>query len=195
MPRILPPLLLAVAAAVAGAAPVPTPAPSPTPTPTATPTASPTPGGAPKPRSLADIARERKLVPLRGGAAEPAGPEAQGPLRVEDLQDNGAVSDGYLSVYGRVRNTGRGPACRVRLFLRTFDEHGVLLSKGETTTDLKTVPAGDAVPFGARLKVPPGVRGSHERPPDILSEGPARTNFSHVARVEGEVLDFSEDCR
>jgi hypothetical protein len=193
MSRILLPLLLTAAAASAGAAAGPTPAPSPTPTPTATPTASPTPGGAPKPRSLADIARERKLVPLRGGAAEPASPEAQGPLRVEELQDNGAVSDGYLSVFGRVRNTGRGPACHVRLFLRMFDEHGVLLSKGETT-DLKTVPAGDAVPFGARLKVPPGVRGSHERPPDVLAEGPARTNWSLVARVEGEVLDFSEDC-
>jgi hypothetical protein len=186
MPLPLLPLFLAAAAAV-------TPAPTVTPTPTATPTPAAA-EAAPKPRSLADIARDRKLVRPKGAGEAPAS-EAQGPLRVEELQDNGAVSDGLLSVFGRVRNTGRTPACRVRLFLRTLDEHGVLLSKGEATTDLKIVPAGDAVPFGARLKVPPGVRGSQERPPDVLAEGPARTNWQRVARVEGEILDYSEECR
>jgi hypothetical protein len=39
------------------------------------------------------------------------------------------------------------------------------------------------------------VRGSLERPPDVLAEGPVRTNWTRVARVEGEVLDFSEDCQ
>lgn len=194
MPLPLVPLLVAAATAAAAATPAPTATVTPTPTSTPTSAATPAPAAAPRPRSLADLARERKLVPLKG-AGEAAAPEAQGPLRVEDVQDNGAVSDGFLSVYGRVRNTGRAPACRVRLFLRTFDDHGVLLSKGETTTDLKTIPPGDAVPFGVRLKVPPGVRGSQERPPDVLAEGPARTNWQRVARVEGEVLDFSEDCR
>ncbi len=165
-----------------------------TPAPAVTPTPAPTLSETPKARSLADVARERKLVPLKDGAGEGAPPEAQGPLRVEELQDNGAVTDGYLSVYGRVRNTGPVRACRVRLFLRTFDEHGVLLSKGETTTDVKVVSPGGAVPFGGRLKVPPGVRGSQERAPDVLAEGPARTNSQRVARVEGEVLNFSEDC-
>lgn len=181
MPLPLGPLFLAAAAA---ATPSPTPASA----------ESPTPVSAPRPRSLADIAKERKLVPLKGVAAE-AVPEAQGPLRVEEVQDNGAVGDGFLSVYGRVRNTGRVPACRVRLFLRTFDEHGVLLSKGEATTDFKVVSPGESVAFGARLRVPPGVRGSKERPPDVLAEGPARTNWQRVAKVEGEVLDFSEECR
>jgi hypothetical protein len=174
------PLLLAVAAAA---------------TPSPTPAETPTPAAAPRARSLADVARERKLLPLKGAVAEAAAPEAQGALRVEELQDNGAVADGFLSVYGKVRNTGQAAACRVHLFLRTFDEHGVLLSKGETTTDLKVVAPGESVPFGGRLKVPPGVRGSQERPPDILAEGPARTNWQRVARVAGEVLDFSEDCR
>ncbi len=87
------------------------------------------------------------------------------------------------------------PACRVRLFLRAFDEHGVLLSKGETTTDLKVVAPGESVPFGGRVRVPPGVRGSQERPPDVLEEGPTKTNWQVVSRVEGEVLDYSEDCR
>jgi hypothetical protein len=182
MPLPLGPLLLAAAVAAT---------PSPTPAETPTPASAPTP---PRPHSLADVARERKLVPLRGAATDAAA-ETSGPLRVEELQDNGAVADGFLSVYGKVRNTGHVPACRVRLFLRTFDEHGVLLSKGETTTDLKIVAPGESVPFGGRLKVPPGIRGSQERPPDILAEGPARTNWQRVARVEGEVLDFSEECR
>lgn len=183
MPLLLGPLVLAAAAAA-------TPSPSPSPAPAGSAAES-----APRRRSLADVARERKLVPLKGVAVESAAPEGEGPLRVEELQDNGAVADGLLSVYGRVRNTGRVPACRVRLFLRTFGEQGVLLSKGEATTDLKVVPPGDSVPFGTRLKVPPGVRGSQERPPDVLAEGPARTNWRRVARVEGEVLDFSEECR
>ncbi len=182
MPVPLGPLLLAAAAA---ATPSPTPAPTPTPTPSE----------AAQPRSLADVARARKLVPLKGVTGEAGQPEAQGPLRVEDLQDNGVVADGFLSVYGKVRNTGRVPACRVRLFFRTFDEHGVLLSKGETTTDLKVVAPGESVPFGGRVTVPAGVRGSQERPPDVLEKGPARTNWTQVARVEGEVLDFSEECR
>lgn len=180
---VLPGFLLLAAAAAA------------TPSPSAAPTPSATPAETPQARSLADVARERRLVPLKGADGETASPEAQGPLKVEDLQDNGAVADGYLSVYGRVRNTGRTPACRVRLFLRTFDEHGVLLSKGETTTDLKVVGPGESVPFGGRVRVPRGVRGSQEPPPDVLEVGPSRTNWTHVARVEGEVLDFSEDCR
>jgi hypothetical protein len=180
MPLPVGPLLLAAAAAG-----------TPTPAPTETPTPAPT----PRARTLADVARERRLVRLKGLATEVPAPEAQGPLRIEDLQDNGVVADGFLSVYGKVRNAGLVPACRVRLFLRTFDEHGVLLSKGEATTDLKVVAPGEAVPFGARLKVPPGVRGSRERQPDVLAEGPARTNWQRVARVEGDVLGYSEECR
>ena len=172
------------------AAPSATAVASPAPTPTATPAAD-----TARPRSLADIARERKLVQLKGVGAETPSPESRGPLRVEELQDNGAVADGSLSVYGKVRNTGPTAVCRVRLFFRTFDEHGVLLSKGETTTDLKVVAPGESVPFGGRLKVPPGVRGSQERPPDVLSQGATKSNWSRVARVEAEVLEFSEECR
>ncbi len=179
-------MLAVLLLAAAGAA---TPAPSPTPTATPAPEA-------PRPKSLADVARERKLVPLRGVATAPtAVPEAQGPLRVEDLEDNGTVSDGLLSVYGKVRNTGRTPACRVKLFLRAYDEHGVLLSKGEARTDFRVVPPGEAVAFGSQLRVPAGVRGSQQRTRDVLSEGPARTNWTHVARVEGEVLEYSEACQ
>lgn len=134
MPFLLGPLVLAAAAAAAAATTTPSPSPAPA--------GSAATSSAPRRRSLADVARERKLVPLKGVAVESAAPEDEGPLRVEELQDNGAVADGLLSVYGKVRNTGRVPACRVRLFLRTFGDQGVLLSKGEATTDLKVVPPG-----------------------------------------------------
>ena len=78
--------------------------------------------------------------------------------------------------------------------LRYLHEVGLVDRRDDLTID-DVVPVGDAVPFGARLKVPPGVRGSQERAPDVLAEGPARTNSQRVARVEGEVLDFSEECR
>jgi hypothetical protein len=191
-----------------------TPAPSPTPTPVAaTPvrTPSPVPAADPRrPRSLSDIARERRLGRLTGAGAvvvttpepepdpAPSGtPSARraGPVRVEDVQDNGAVTDGFVSVYGTVRNTGRVPACRVKIFLRLYDDHGVLLSTGETTTDLKIVAPGEAVTFGGIVRAPAGLRGSRERKADPLVDGPTSTNWQRVGRVDAEITDVSDVCR
>jgi hypothetical protein len=189
--------------------------PTPTGTPTATP-ATPTPIPKPtpvaaadpyRPRGLSEIARERRLGRLSGsGAAVVTTPEPEpvpsgspparrpGPVRVEDVQDNGAVTDGTVSVYGTVRNTGRAAACRVRIFLRLYDDHGVLLSTGETTTDLKIVGPGEAVAFGGIVKAPAGLRGSRERKPDPLVDGTAATNWQRVGRVEAEITGVSEEC-
>ncbi len=189
--------------------------PSPTATPTAIPT-PPTPVSKPtpvraadpyRPRGLSEIARERRLGRLSGsGAAVVTTPEPEpapsgtpsarrpGSVRVEDVQENGAVTDGFVSVYGTVRNTGRVAACRVRIFLRLYDAHGILLSTGETTTDLKVVGPGEAVAFGGIVNVPAGVRGSRERKPDPLVDGTASTNWRRVGRVEAEVMGVSEEC-
>ncbi|HEX7615656.1 MAG TPA: FxLYD domain-containing protein [Thermoanaerobaculia bacterium] len=115
-------------------------------------------------------------------------------LRTEDVQDNGAVTDGRVSVYGEVRNTGRVPLCRVRIFLRLYDDHGVLLSTGETTTDLKVVAAGEAVTFGGTVKAPAGLRGSSERKPDPLVDGRSATNWQRVGRIQAEIIDASDEC-
>lgn len=203
---------IALLAAQAGSA-------TPTPTPTAMPLATPAmPAPAPKPtpvpaadpyrpRALSEIARDRRLGRLSGSGAAvvttpepepvPSGPSPArrpGAVRVEDVQDNGAVMDGTVSVYGTVRNTGRVAACRVRIFLRLYDEHGVLLSTGETTTDLKIVGPGEAVAFGGIVKAPAGVRGSRERKPDPLVDGTTSTNWQRVGRVEAEVMGVSEEC-
>ena len=192
---------------------------TPTPTPIATPVATPAipaPAARPtpvpaadpyRPRALSEIARDRRLGRLSGsGAAVVTTPEPEpvpsgtpparrpGSMRVEDVQDNGAVTDGTVSVYGTVRNTGRVAACRVKIFLRLYDDHGVLLSTGETTTDLKIVGPGEAVAFGGIVKAPAGVRGSRERKPDPLVDGTASTNWQRVGRVEAEIAGASEEC-
>ncbi|MCM3876658.1 MAG: FxLYD domain-containing protein [Thermoanaerobaculia bacterium] len=188
---------------------------APAPVPTATPVAAADPY---RPRSLSELAKERRLGRLTGTGAtvvttpepEPtpagtatasSGPSASsaaarrsGMLRVEDVQDNGAVMDGRVSVYGTVRNTGRVPLCRVRIFLRLYDDTGVLLSTGETTTDLKTVAAGETVAFGGTVKAPAGLRGSSERKPDPLVDGPSATNWRRVGRIQAEVIDARDEC-
>ncbi len=216
---MVPALVLLLAAQVSSSA---------TPVPTLTPTASVSPAGPTatpvaaadpyRPRSLSDLAKERRLGRLTGtGAAlvtTPVTPEAEfgapgtsqpvppsssaarrcALLRVEDVEDNGAVADGRLSVFGAVRNTGRIPLCRVRIFLRLYDDHGVLLSTGETTTDLKVVGVGDSVTFGGSVKVPVGLRGSSERSPDPLASGRSATNWARAGRVQVEVIDASDEC-
>ena len=85
-------------------------------------------------------------------------------------------------------------ACRVKIFLRLYDDHGVLLSTGETTTDLKIVGPGEAVTFGGIVKAPAGLRGSRERKPDPLVDGTSSTNWKRVGRVEAEITGVSEEC-
>ncbi len=202
-------LILFLAARAASTAPTVTPTASVTPTPsTPTPIPSPTPVTAAdpyRPRALSEIARDRRLGRLSGVAVvttpepEPAPSgtapaRRSGPVRVVDVQENGAVTDGFVSVYGTVRNTGHLAACRVRIFLKVYDGHGVLLSTGETTTDLKIVGPGEAVPFGGFVQVPAGVRGSRERKPDPLDNGTTPTNWKRVGRVEAEIMESSEEC-
>ena len=212
-------MLSAVVLLLAAQASSSTPAPTPTATPGAkapVPAATPVTAADPsRPRPLSEVAKERRLGRLTGtGAAtvtqaepEPlsagtlpassgmlAAARRAGMLRVEDVQDKGAVADGRVSVYGAVRNTGRVPLCRVRIFLRLYDDHGVLLSTGETTTDLKIVAAGEAVTFGGTVKAPAGLRGSSERKPDLLVDGWSPTNWQRVGRVQAEIIDASDEC-
>ena len=208
-------IVFLLAAQVSSSTPAPTPTalpPGTTPVPTTTPVAAADPH---RPRPLSEVAKERRLGRLTGtGAAvvttpepdpAPAGtPQApallsaaarrSGMLRVEDVQDNGAVVDGRVSVYGAVRNTGRVPLCRIRIFLRLYDDHGVLLSTGETTTDLKIVANGEVVTFGGTVKAPAGLRGSGEKKPDLLVDGRSATNWQRVGRVHAEVIDASDEC-
>jgi hypothetical protein len=204
---VLPAVIVFLAAQAASATPAATPTATPSTT-TPIPIPTPVPAADPyRPRSLSEIARERRLGRLSGSGAAvvttpepepvPSGAPAahrQGPVRVEDVQDTGAVTDGFVSVYGTVRNTGHVAACRVRILLRLYDDHGVLLSTGETTTDLKIVGPGEAVAFGGIVKAPAGVRGSRERKPDPLVDRTTSTNWQRVGHVEAEISGLSEEC-
>jgi len=53
-----------------------------------------------------------------------------------------------------------------------------------TPTDPKIVAAGEAVTFGGTVKAPAGLRGSSERKPDPLVDGPSATNWKRVGRVQ-----------
>jgi hypothetical protein len=206
--------LLAAQVSSSTPAPTPTATSAPSPVPSATPVAAADPY---RPRPLSELAKERRLGRLTGtGAAVVTTPEpepvVQGKppassdsitsaaarrfslLRIEEVQDNGAVADGRVSVYGRVRNVGRVPLCHVRVFLRLYDDHGVLLSTGETTTDLKILAAGEAVTFGGTVKAPAGLRGSSERKPDLLVDGRSATNWQRVGHVQAEIIDASDEC-
>ena len=44
------------------------------------------------------------------------------------------------------------------------------------------------------MKAPAGLRGSRERKPDPLVDGPASTNWQRVGRVEAEITGVSEEC-
>jgi hypothetical protein len=204
---VLPAVIVFLAAQAASATPTATPTATPA---TPTPTPKPTPVAAAnpyRPRGLSEIARDRRLGRLSGsGAAVVTTPEPEpvtsgtpparqtGTVRVENIQDNGVVTDGFVSVYGTVRNSGRVAACRVKIFLRLYDDHGVLLSTGETTTDLKIVGPGEAVTFGGIVRAPAGLRGSRERKPDPLVDGRASTNWKRVGRVDAEITGVSEEC-
>jgi hypothetical protein len=216
---VLPAVIVLLAAQASSSTTAATPAPTPTAThsaPTPVPTATPVAAADPyHPRSLSELAKERRLGRLTGtGAAVVTTPEPEpapqgappassgvsaaarrsGMLRVEDVQDNGTVADGRVSVYGTVRNTGHVPLCRVRIFLRLYDDHGVFLSTGETTTDLKIVGAGEAVTFGGTVKAPAGLRGSSERKLDPLIDGRSATNWQRVGRIQAEIIDASDEC-
>jgi len=221
LPAVVFLLAAPVSSSTAAATPAPTPTAAATPSaPSRAPTATPVSAADPyRPRSLSELAKERRLGRLTGtGVAVVTTPEPEtapqgtlpapsgssatsaaarrsGLLRVEDVQDNGAVTDGRVSVYGRVRNTGRVALCRVRIFLRLYDDHDVLLSTGETTTDLKIVGAGEAVTFGGTVKAPAGLRGSSERKPDPLVDGRSATNWQRVGRIQAEIIDASDECR
>ena len=148
----------------------------PTPVPTPTPVA----GRGPVPPARALRAREgpppRPPHGVRRGGRDDAGAgasacrNARAPPRVRRRAASGCCAwrtcrTTAPSRTAACRSTARSatraasPLCRVRIFLRLYDDHGVLLSTGETTTDLKVVAAG---------------RGRHVRRNREGARGPAR---------------------
>jgi hypothetical protein len=177
-------LLLQVAAA--------RPSPAPSATPTATPIPTPTPSARfpARPRTLQDVARERRLktAPDAKGTgtaitlgsvsgATPAAPPAASPaasveapagdapgasdLRVVTVSNDGIVDAvGAVRVSGTIRNAGETTACGVVILVRILDNKGNYLASAQTPADVNILPAKETTSFHASVQAPPGVRGA-----------------------------------
>jgi hypothetical protein len=182
--------LVLLQAAAATPTPAPTSAP---PTPTARPAAG--------PRTLQDVARERKLAggvkgkatlgtisggPSTSSATPGATPEADAEasptatptpsgasVRVTTVSSDGIVdSVGGVRVNGTVRNSGSNPACNVVITVRIMDSHGNYLASGQASPDTAVLQAGEVVSFRTVVQAPPGVRGARsERDRKDVTEG------------------------
>jgi hypothetical protein len=157
-----------------------------TPSPAPTPTPRPASAG---PRTLQDVARERKLAgaskgkgtlgTISGGpatstapaatpepSAEPAptpAPEAASgtSVRVTAVTNDGMVdSTGGVRVNGMVRNAGLNPACNVVVTVRIMDSRGDYLASAQASPDTAVIPPGQVVSFRTVVQAPPGVRGA-----------------------------------
>lgn len=159
--------------------------PSPEPTPTRRPAAA-------GPRTLQDVARERKLASSKGkgtlgtlsvgpstqtpapaatpeaGAAPSPTPEVEvstASVRVTAVSNDGIVDPGGgVRVNGTIRNGGYRIACNVVVTVRILDNRGNYLSSGQATLDAPLVQPGEVVSFHTVVQAPPGVRGGRTDP-------------------------------
>lgn len=163
---------------------------APTPTPTSTPAAR----GLARPRTLQDVARERRLKtgpdakatgakitlgPAAGatpastpsaspvaGADAPAGdaPSASD-VRVVAVSNDGVVDQaGLVRVSGSVRNAGDQTVCGVAILVRILDKKGNYLASAQTAPDVNILPPRETSSFHANVQAPPGVRGARVDP-------------------------------
>ncbi|HEX2798403.1 MAG TPA: FxLYD domain-containing protein [Thermoanaerobaculia bacterium] len=165
-------------------------APGVTPTPTPTPTVR----GLVRPRTLQDVARERRLKtgsdakgsvstitvgPAPGatpGATPSASPAASGDapagdapiasdVRVVEVSNDGVVDPGgVVRVSGTVRNGGDQTVCGVAILVRILDSKGNYLASAQAAPDVNILPARETSSFHANVQAPPGVRGARMSP-------------------------------
>jgi hypothetical protein len=165
---------------------------TPTPVPAATRTPTPRPVSA-GPRTLQDVARERRLSGAKGKGSLgtiSAGPSTSSPapkvspevgaaaastpapepasaayVRVASASNDGIVdSTGGVRVLGTVRNAGSGAVCNVVIAVKIFDSRGNYLASGQTAPDVAVIPPGEIVSFHTTVQAPPGVRGALRNP-------------------------------
>lgn len=173
-----------VALQAATAAPEATPAPTPTPTVR----------GLVRPRTLQDLARERRLktgpnakgtgttitlgpaagatpgaTPLPSPAASGDAPAGDAPsasdVRVVDVSNDGVVDpSGVVRVSGTVRNGGDQTVCGVAILVRILDSKGSYLASAQVAPDVNVLPPRETSSFHASVQAPPGVRGARVNP-------------------------------
>jgi hypothetical protein len=181
-----PALILTLLLQVAAAKPTPTPTPVTTPTSAARVPAH--------PRTLQDVARERRLkttpdakgtgttitlgstpgatpasTPSASSAASGEKPAGDAPsaadMRVLTVSNDGVVdSVGVVRVSGTIRNAGDQMACGVVILVRILDNKGNYLASAQTPADVNILPVGETASFHTNVQAPPGVRGARTNP-------------------------------
>ena len=165
-------------AATPVAAAPPTPATAPTPAPTATRVVV---GDPSRPRTLSDIAKERRGKPKpagsfsAGGAPAPADGEGgsagsspsaassgRGSSSVRVISSSHSGVDRWGSVWftGSVQNTGDAAACYVQISYTLVDEAGKFLASGSGSTSPYKVGPGQTASFSGHVTVPPNTLNS-----------------------------------
>ena len=165
-----------------------------TPTLTPTPTPTPTARGPARPRTLQDVARERRLKtnpdakgsvsmitvgpapgatpgatpsasPAPGGDAPAGDAPSASDVRVVDVSNDGVVDpSGVVRVSGTVRNGGDQTVCGVAILVRILDSKGNYLASAQTSPDVNLLPPRETSSFHASVQAPPGVRGARVNP-------------------------------
>jgi hypothetical protein len=213
--------MLAILVMMLAAEPSPTLEPSPTPMPKRAPV--PATGQYGRPRTLSDVARERKLAIGKGGGnvsvasgsgggtakaspspdggavATPADDGLRPNLVVESVRTNDTVGQrGETAVFGNVRNSGRAGACNVRLAIKVFDDRGVYLASGEAAADVSLINPGETVSFAATIQLPPGVAGARREKNlgygTTGSGGTLEGQWRTLGAAEAAVSTFSANC-
>jgi hypothetical protein len=158
-------------------------------TPTPTPTPASTVRGLDRPRTLQDVARERRLKkgpaakgsvstftlgPASGStpaatppadAEAPAGEVAGADVRVVSVSNDGVVDPvGLVRVSGTVRNAGDQAVCSVAILVKILDSKGNYLASAQTAPDVNVLPPRETSSFHANVQAPPGVRGARVNP-------------------------------
>ena len=107
-------------------------------------------------------------------------------LRVEGTSFSGPDKSGNVSVSGRVRNDGMGPACEVIVALVAYDERTQeILGQSEIRTKLRSVAPFKTASFHGTVRIPPGTG-----PSEAFFRGKSYTapNWKHrLGRVEASV--------
>jgi hypothetical protein len=182
-------------------------------TPTSTPTPAPA-GPAPtrvtvdsnRPRTLADVARERR------GRSKPQGSvsAAEGTLPRDTPSDRIAVlpaagapavriaashhepidGDGHVRFSGSVQNPGAVAACGVHVIYRVYDDHGKPIGTGEASTQPAQIGPGQEAAFHGWVSMPPGVFNPENR----VSAGDPNVEIRYLGRGDAAVVS-SEPCR
>jgi hypothetical protein len=207
------------------AEPSPSPSASPSPTPAATPVRVPATGQYGRPRTLSDVARERKLAagksggsvtvasgragaPAKGspspesGAVPAATPADDGPrpqLSIESVATNDVVgAKGETGVFGKIRNSGSGPACNVRVAIKVYDERNVFLASGEAPADQSLINAGETVTFSTTVQLPPGVAGGRKEKSvgygTTKGGGTLEGQWRILGAAEASISSYSTTC-